>query len=417
MPTLLSVNSYHYRRDGGCALYLDHNHLFERFDWNVVPFSMQHPENLGTPWSKYFVTEIEFGRPYSAWEKLIRVPKSIYSFEARRKLDHLLHFAKVDVCHCHCIYHHISPAILSMLKGKGIPTVMTLHDFKLVCPAYTMFNRGAVCERCKGNKLHNVLIHRCIKDSWASSAIVMVESYLHTVLRTYRHNVDLFIVPSQFYKEKMMEWGWNTECLVQVPNFVDVPTFSPNYCVGKSFLYFGRLSAEKGLITLIKAAALANVALRIAGDGPERCLLREIAERSGSDVTFLGHLTGRSLHDAVRASRAVVIPSECFENAPISLLEAYALGKPVIGSAIGGIPELIREGITGVTFESGSLEGLGSALRYLANLPDSRIQEMGRNGRQWVEADFSGERYFERIMNLYKDLASNLDRLLTNGAA
>ena len=176
MPTLLSVNNYYYRRGGAEVVFLGQNRLFEDIGWRVIPFSMQHSSNFDTPWSEYFVNEIEFGAQYSTWQKLAWIPKVIYSFEARRKLARLVDMVQPDVCHAHNIYHHLSPAILSLVKSRGVPVVLTLHDLKLACPAYKMLTHDGICERCKGGRLYNVMWHRCIKESISLSAVVMLEA-------------------------------------------------------------------------------------------------------------------------------------------------------------------------------------------------------------------------------------------------
>jgi glycosyltransferase involved in cell wall biosynthesis len=166
MSTLLSINNYYYYRGGAETVFLEQNKLLERQGWKVVPFAMHHPKNMSTPWSAFFVDEIEFGQDYSFAQKLLRAPKVIYSIEARRKLNRLLNQVKPDVAHAHNIYHHISPSILSLLKGRGVPTVLTLHDLKIACPAYHMLAPDGICERCKGGHLYNVVANRCIKGSW-----------------------------------------------------------------------------------------------------------------------------------------------------------------------------------------------------------------------------------------------------------
>ncbi len=405
MNTLLSINNYHYLRDGSEAVYLEHNRLFEALDWQVVPFSMQHPNNTASRWQEYFVTEIEFGHDYSLVQKFARLPKVIYSFEARKKLTRLLQTVRPSVAHCHSIYHHISPSILAVLQAHNIPVVMTLHDLKPACPAYHMYRRGEICERCKGGKLHNVVSQRCVKDSLPLSAVVMAEALLHGSLQTYKKNVDRFIVPCRFYKDKMVEWGWDAEQFVHIPNFVDSAHYQPDYSAGKSFVYFGRLSPEKGLTTFIRAAAKANVPVTMAGDGPQLDELRKLAQQENANVTFLGRLSGEQLHSAVRAARATVLPSEWYENAPISMLESYALGKPAIGAAIGGIPELIPNDSIGSTFASKSVDELAAILRAYAEMPDSKVEDMGRSARQLVEREYSAARYVERISDLYASFA------------
>lgn len=404
MPTLLSINNYYYARGGAEVVFLEQNRLFQATGWDVIPFAMQHPQNLETPWSAYFVEEIEFSREYSPWGKLRRMPKVIYSLEARKKLGQLCDRIRADICHIHNMYHHISPSILGVLKRRGIPTALTLHDLKLACPAYKMLTEGVICERCKGGALSNVIKHRCIKESLALSAVAYLETRLHRVLKTYDENVDRLIVPSRFYLEKFTEWGFAREKFVYIPNLVDIKRLRPTKSVGKTFLYFGRLGPEKGLATLLRAATQAAVPLQIAGTGSEEERLKALASELGVNVAFLGYLSGTDLHSVIQQARAVVLPSEWYENAPMSVLESYALGVPVVGADIGGIGELVRTGETGATFQSGSVEALASKLRWFADLPDQAVQEMGDAGRRWVEAEFSGERYRERLLGLYQDM-------------
>ena len=385
-------------------VFLEQERLFREAGWQVVPFAMHHPRNLPTPWAEHFVDEIEFGHAYSPWQKLRRVPKVVFSIEARRKLRGLLDVVKADVCHLHNIYHHISPSILPVLRQRGIPTVLTLHDLKLACPAYKMLTHDGICERCKENQLFHVITHRCIKGSLALSALAYVEGRLHRALDSYGANVDRFVVPSRFYMNKLTEWGLPAEKLVHVPNFVDVDAFRPRQRVGRPFLYFGRLGLEKGLATLVRAAAMARVPLHIAGTGPEEERLRDIAEQSRAEVVFLGHLTGAPLKAAIAGARATVLPSEWYENAPMSVLESYASGVPVLGAAIGGIGELIRENETGATFSSGSVEDLAARLRWLADMPDRRVTEMGQCARAWVEREFTAPQYRARLSQLYAEL-------------
>lgn len=369
----------------------------------MAAFSMHHPDNIKSSWSKYFVDEIEFGFQYSLWEKIIRVPKVIYSFEARRKLKRLLYDFSPDICHAHNIYHHISPSILGLIKHHKIPLVMTLHDLKLACPAYNMLAKDGICERCKNGRDYNVLIQRCIKDSVVLSSVVLAESIVHKTLRTFERCVDKFVVPSRFYLRKLTEWGWPESRFVYIPNAINVELFEPDYKPGEAFTYFGRLSREKGISTLIKAASIAGVSVNIVGTGPEEKLLRDLSKASGADIKFLGYLKGEALHNAIRSSRAVVLPSEWYENAPLSVMEAYALGKPVIGAAIGGIPELIQEGRTGATFHSGVVDELASFLSQFSRFSDSEISAMGHSGRLWMENEFGMDQYRMRMMKLYRE--------------
>lgn len=404
MRTLLSVNSYFYRRDGSEAVFFEHNRVFEDAGWQVVPFAMQHPENQPSAWAEHFASEIEFGHDYSLLQKLARVPKVIYSTEARDKLGRLLDQVRPEIAHLHTIYHHLSPSILDALKRRGIPTLMTLHDLKIACPAYHMMTHGVPCERCRGGRLHNVVVHRCIKDSLALSAVVMTEAVVHALRRSYDRGVDLFVAPSRFYIDKLEEWGWPRSRFVHVPNCVPVDGVVPAFVPGPDFLYFGRLAEEKGLVTLVRAAARAGVRLRLAGQGPLRAALEQEAANCGTEIEFLGQLPVDALRQAIAAARATVLASECYENAPMSVLESYAMGKPVIGSRIGGIPEIIRERETGWLFRTSSVDDLAEVLRAAADTADDDIMTMGRAARRLVEAEYSSAIYRARTLALYDRL-------------
>ncbi len=410
MSALLSINSYYYSRDGSEVVFFNHNEIFQRLGWQVVPFAMHHPENRSSAWSKFFVEEIEFGHDYNVVEKLRRIPKIVYSLEAQRKLSELLDTIKVDIAHCHSIYHHLSPSILTILKSRDIPTVMTLHDLKIACPAYHMYNEHiGICDACKGGNLLNIVRNRCVKGSLPLSALIMMESSVNKWLGSYTKNVSRFISPCRFYIDILCEWGWDRQNFVHVPNCIDLEGYEPDFTPGHHFLYFGRLSAEKGLLTLIRAASRAGIELRFAGDGPQRELLEAESKKLNAQVIFLGHLSGERLRNEIRSSRATVLPSEWYENAPISILESFALGKPVIGANIGGIPELIQVTQVGVLFESGSLEDLGNALLSMEELSDEKIRKMGKAARNLVEEQYSCEKYLQRISRVYADLGCEID--------
>lgn len=403
-PTILSINNYHYRRGGAEVVFLEQNRLFEEIGWKVVPFAMRHPKNLTSPWQDWFVDEIEFGERYSLSQKLLNASKVIYSTEARRKIGELATRVKPTVAHAHNVYHHISPAIFGRLKALGVPTVLTLHDLKIACPAYTMLTHDGVCERCKGGAIWNVAAHRCIKNSGSLSMMIMVETAAHRLLGCYSRHVDRFVVPGRFHISKLVEWGWPRERFSHVPNFVDVELLQPQGAPGRAFVFFGRLGPEKGLATFVRALALAGAKGWIVGTGPEEGSLRQLVAQTGADVEFFGYRTGEALFDVIRGARAMVLPSECYENAPMSVLEAYALERPVIGAAIGGIPELIREGETGAVFQSGNVEALAERLTDFMRMSDDEILAMGKAGRRWVEEDFTAVRYRERLLNLYRGM-------------
>lgn len=401
---LLAINNYFYRRGGAEAVFFDHMAMFSQIGWDVVPFAMQHERNEATPWSRYFVSEIEYGRQTSPLRKIVQAASIIYSVEAQRNITRLIEQARPSVAHAHNVYHHLSPAIFSTLKSAGIPVVMTAHDLKLGCPSYKMLRAGKICEDCRGGHIYNVLRHRCVKDSLPLSGLVLIETMVHRALGLYREKLDRLVVPSRFYLEKLVEWGWPREKMVYIPNFVDVESYQSKWEESDYVVFAGRLAPEKGLATLIRAVALSKQRLILAGTGPEEEALRQLAARTGADATFVGHLSGRDLHRLIGQSRALVLPSEWYENAPISILEAYALGRPVVGAAIGGIPEMIRDGETGMLVTSGDAQDLARKLTSLAALSVADRKKMGHAGRRWIAREFSAEAYRDRTLELYVTL-------------
>ena len=404
MANLLSINNYYYRRGGAEVVFLEQNEIFEQLGWRITPFSMKHDKNEPTEWQNYFVNEIEYGASYGWRNKIINALKIIYSWEAKNKLQTIIDTIEPDVAHLHNIYHHLSPSILPLLKKNGIPAVMTLHDLKLLCPSYLMLDADGVCEKCKGGHVYNVVTNKCMKQSFPLSSLIFMETLVHRMSKIYKKNIDAFVLPSQFYLNKFVEWGWEPDRLIHIPNFVNTTVLKPDYRPGEYFVFFGRLSKEKGVRTLIQAASEANVELKIIGRGPLEEELKVLAASLGANVSFLGFRAGAALHQVISNARAVVLPSEWYENAPMSIMESYALGKPVIGANIGGIPELIRDGETGITFESGNIESLVMSLIQFKRMKNSAVAEMGKSARQWVEAEYTVEKYAERLLSLYSGL-------------
>lgn len=401
---VVGMNAYHYRRGGADTVFLESNALLAAAGWESIPFTMQHPDNLPTPWSEHFAEEVELGRDYSPLQKLQRAGRIVYSFEARAKLARLLDAVRPSIVHAHNVYHHLSPSVFGVVRSRGIPLALTLHDFKLLCPAYLMLGPDGPCERCKGGKIHNVLTNRCVKGSTALSSLVFLETAVHRMLGLYSRHVSRFIAPSRFLLEKCIEWGWPRERFTYLPNFVDLRQFQPHAQPGNVILFVGRLAREKGLEILVRAATLAHVPVWLVGSGPDEARLRALVAELRAPVRFLGRLAPAQIAEVAAQARAFILPSTWYENAPMTILEAYALGRPVIGSRVGGIPEHIREGETGYTSMPGEPHALAAILERVAGMPDARVREMGMAGRRWVEESFGADLHRERLVALYDEL-------------
>ncbi len=402
------INKFFYRKGGSEAYMFDLIDLLKKNNQQVIEFSMHDEKNQPSPYANYFIKNIDFNKREGFLKDFTKALHLIYSFEARNKLEALIKKEKPDIAHLHNFNFQLTPSILGVLKKYKIPVVWTMHDYHLICPNYSLFTQGQICERCKVHKYYNCYKYKCIKNNRAMSFLAMLEMYLHKlVLRSYK-KINLFISPSQFLKNKINEgWQVETDKIKQLYNFVDLAKFKPNFEAGEGLLYVGRLSREKGLITLLKAMqALPEITLNIVGTGPQKQeILQFIADNNLNNINLLGYKTGEELYDLIRQTRFVVLPSIWYENNPISVLESFALAKPVIGSDLGGIPELVKNGQTGYLFAPGDYKDLESKIKAVySDLETS--QKLGKNAREFVEKMASPEAHLAQILEIYKGLIS-----------
>ena len=372
----------------------------------VIPFSMKHPRNLKTPYSRYFVTEVDYNNHNGdILKKLKTAVNLIYSVEAEKKMEKLINDTRPQLAHLHNIYHQISPSILRALKRHSIPVVMTLHDFKLACPSYTFLRNGTPCEICEGRHFYKAVIHRCVKNSYLSSLLCATEMYLHKMLQTYSKGVDVFIVLSQFSKEKMIRYGLPEEKIEVLPNCIDVDQYHPHKMVGDYVLFLGRLSEKNGIFTLVQAMKhIPEVKLKVAGEGEMEPLLKEYVAKEGlENVEFLGFVTGEKLAKLIEGCSFTVFPSLCYHNCPMSVLESLASGKPVLASNLGSVPEFVEDGVDGLLFEAGDPTDLAEKVEYLYRKP-LLVKKMGIAGRLKIESRFSSETYYPRLLEIYQRL-------------
>lgn len=308
-----------------------------------------------------------------------------------------------DIVHLNNFAHQISPSILHVFKKYKIPVVMTMRDYKLICPTYTMVLNDKPCERCRNGRYYQCSINKCTKNSLLKSLLNTMEMYLHHNIMHIYDLIDVYISPSKFLKSKCEEMGFKGK-IVYLPNFVRVEDFNPQYnWLESSIVYFGRLSEEKGLFTLIEAVKdIQGITLKIIGEGPLRERLELEVRNSGiRNIEFLGYKGGKELKEEIRKAMFVVYPSEWYENNPRSIIEGFALGKPALGARIGGIPELVKDNETGVTFESGNGEDLKAKIEYLRKNPN-KIVEMGKTARVFVEQELNDEKHYEKLMEIYQ---------------
>ena len=268
---ILQVNKFYFPKAGTERYVFELTKLLESKGHEVIPFAMKDKRNLKNYFNKYFVSNVDLSKPKIRPSGFKNIGRIIYSQEAKRKVEDLIKKTKPDIVHIHNIYHQISPSILPVFKKYNIPVVQTLHDFKLICPSYKLFSKGTVCERCKKHKYYNAVSQKCSKDSTLYGCVLALEMYIHKMLKIYEKNVDIFICPSQFVKNKMIEWGIDNKKLIVISHFVSLSKFEPNYENQGYILYFGRLTEEKGVDVLLKAMKdFPKLKLKIIGEGPEK---------------------------------------------------------------------------------------------------------------------------------------------------
>jgi len=383
--------------------------------WQVIPFAMKDQDARPSPWDRFFVKARDYSRPRFGGGAMGDALSLIWNREAASKLDALIRETRPDVAHLHNIYHHLSPSILPVLRDHGIPVVMTLHDLRLLCPAIHMLRDREICEECRGGRLHNAVRHKCVKDSRAASLLAAVETFHQRSRGFYPDTVGTFLCPSRFYRGKYAEWGYPAGRLRHLPNFVDLNTWHPDRIPSTvekdAYIYFGRVSGEKGLRTLLDAQhrwetdhregriAEPPLKLLIAGDGP--CLgnvKAGAAKRNLERVEILGPLDLEGLRSALGRARFSVIPSECYENAPMAALESLAAGLPLVGSDLGGLPELIENGVTGYVVPPRDPSALLAGLQRASVMgPEARTA-----ARRWAESHASRAAHMAQLQEILR---------------
>ncbi|KAA3657350.1 MAG: glycosyltransferase family 1 protein [Calditrichaeota bacterium] len=405
------IDKYYFIKGGAERYYFELTKVLEAHGHKVIPFSMQHPENFETEYSDYFVPKIEFNG-LSPTQKLRQTPdileRIIYSRKAKKAVTKLIEKTKPDIAHLHMIDHQLSPSILHAFRDAGVPVIQTCHQYKLVCPSYRLFvmHKNQICERCIDGDYYHAISQKCLKNSRSASAVVTVESYIHKWMKIYDH-IDLFHVPSRFLGEKLIEGGFPKEKIwhnFYTINLDDYP-FHPEY---KDYcLYFGRLSEEKGIQTLLRAMQHAKkTKLLVAGDGPYRPHLEHLKTELGLDnVTFLGNKGGTELVDLVQNARFIVVPSEWYDNSPLVIYEAFSMGKPAIVSTMGGMPELVDDGINGFHFEAGNKTELAEKISTLWQ-DDALVSKFSKNARYKADNEFSPDAHYKNIIQIYENLVN-----------
>lgn len=422
---VLLVNKFHYRKGGSETYYFGVAEALRQLGHEVFFFAMEDEKNYPCEQAKYFVSHSDYSGKTSAVQKLKDGASLIYSFEAKKKFEALLEVVKPDVIHLNLVHRQLTFSILDApyLKKHHVPVVFTSHDYIMVCPCYTMVNgEGNNCNECLEGTFEPCVRHRCVKDSKAKSLLAKAEADFLRWHKSYE-KIDCIIAPSRFMRDKLVQGGIAADKVVYLQNFLtdsQVETgrtvYNPNkFDTNDPYLiFFGRLSKEKGVLTLVRAfvAALGQLPsdwkLKLVGDGPQREEIEALIAQEGPEakerIELLGYRSGEELQRLVADARLSVMPSEWRENMPYSGMESLAAGTPIIGSSMGGIPELVLEGETGFLFEGGNERELASSIVRASHVAEEAYQAMQEACTGYVTSHLGAHAYLRSLVSLYEEL-------------
>lgn len=398
---ILEINKFHFPKGGADKHFLDVCELLESDGYEAARFCMEHENNLPTKWSKYFVSKVGYTSEYGLKEKLKGTIRMFYSREAHRKIRRLLDDFKPDVAHIHNVYHQLDPTILFEIKKRGIPIVMTVHDYKLINPNHALMLDGKPYEGGRNGKYYQCFLNKCVKNSYAKSFLAMLEMYWHELLGTYRKNIDLFIVPSKYVERTLIKWGIGKEKISVVPHFVpDINVDNDQnkkafFSSRKTALYAGRISKEKGVNMLLEIFRRnSDMTLKLAGSCEDGF---EITKRSG--LEYLGFLSKEDVSKHIREVEIVVSASELPETFGLIALEAIMQGKPFFGMDTGALGEIIVNGENG--FLANNTNELEQAIGYYSHGLFVFDNEKIRSNAQ---EKFGSEIYKEKVFGIFNKL-------------
>jgi glycosyltransferase involved in cell wall biosynthesis len=404
---ILLVNKFFFHKAGAETVFFQERDYLMRTGHEIVDFAMQHPDNLPSEYGKYFVPHVEYRgvneRTLSGYLKQLRIAKNfVYNRYAANSLRRLIEKERPEIAHLHNAYHQITPVIIPILKKAGIRIVLTLHDYKLLCPVYSMLRHGKICSACQGRKFWHVVKGRCEIYSISRSMLLALEAYWHFLLRSYDH-VDLFLAPSNFMAEIMARYRLKRSQIEVLRNGVDAGSVSPFFEGGQYALYVGRISPEKGIKTLLNVFQYLDwpLPLKIVGSGP----LLDVYRTQYPRAEFVGYKSGSELQELYRHASFVVVPSEWYENCSMVVLEAMSYGKPVIASNIGGIPEQVKDGVTGFLFTSGDMYQLSEKIS-LINSDSVLRKQLGVQARERLKREFAYKDHYRQLMGIFRRIRS-----------
>jgi glycosyltransferase involved in cell wall biosynthesis len=410
---VLLINNCHYRRGGADVVYLNTGELLSKMGHDVSFFSTNSPKNEPTRYSEYFIDDID-ALELSFTRQLLSTPRKLYAFMAKRNIEKLIRDTKPEIAHIHLYKGGLTASILPVLRRNKIPVIITLHDYSLLCPRNIMIDGDDnICEQCL-KRPFNCVIKRCNRKNIFYSTINYIEYEINNKIFRPKKYFDRIICVCRFNLEKHQIKTSIKDKLVCLYNFsMYLQNIVPNHEKGDYFLFYGRLKKIKGILTLIDAwkGVSGDLKLKVAGEGNLSLQIgQQIQNEKIKNVELLGYKLGDELTKLIKNASFIIVPSECYENNPMTIIEGYSFGKPVIGSNIGGIPEIIEEGKTGFTFEMRNSKKLTSLIEFAGKISSQDYIEMSNNARSYAEKHFSPENHYQKLLAIYNETIDHYEK-------
>lgn len=402
---ILIVNTRHFFGGGDSTYTFNLADMLRQKRHEVAFFAMQDGRNLPDPNSDLFVSHIDFkelNQSKSIFIGFKVASRVIYSRETRKKFAKVLDRFQPDIIHLQNIHGHISPSVIFEAKAREIPVVWTLHDYKLICPNthFLIDTTGEICEACDRNKYYQAIIKRCKKGSILASIMASIEAYAHRLMRL-RERVNLFLTPSVFLRTKLIARCFSPKKVIKLSYLLPDEMFN---CVDSDegyILFLGKFVPIKGIYPLLRACYLTDRVRLIMAGRIEEPLLRPLYSLIPSNAEYVGMKQGKELRKLILKARAIVVPSLWYENQPFSILEAFAAGKPVIASDLGGMTELVKNSHGGLLVPPGDVQALAEAMEWMTTHA-KKAKEMGKAAREYALREHSAHKHYERLMQIYK---------------
>jgi glycosyltransferase involved in cell wall biosynthesis len=409
------LSNYRYFMSGGPEKYLfSVDRLLREKGHEVFPFSVRSPLNLKTPHEASFLSPVGAGGEtyFSEYRRdprtMLKVlSRQVYSTEGYFKARDYAKQVKADIAYSIQFLNKMSPAVLDGFKSAGIPVVQRISDFGLICPQAHMFDGKSVCEACLRGSFVPAVRKKCVMGSRTASLIKAGALALQRLIGC-NERIDAFVFPSQFTRRKFIEAGFPEAKLFHVPTPVETSAIVPQFEGGKTFLYFGRVTPEKGVDTLLRAYKKMKgpkPRLLVVGVQTNTPYSAELSERY-REVQFYPFMTEEKLSPLIRDALCIMTPATWYENLPNVALEAFAHGKPVLAPKHGSFLELLKDGQTGVVYDPGNEEDLCEKMEWVAANP-SAMAEKGRAARELVASEYSSERHYEALNAIIRTLSGS----------